>query len=136
MEKTIITVVETEVYKAWCYPQRGLIHHQWLKHCKGEPFRDAMSRGLEAFEQYGCSKWLSDDQLYSGPMDSDDWTWGVVNFTEPAIKAGWKHSAMVMSPATFAAISTTALVDFFQTRGVEAAFFADFNEAKTWIFSK
>jgi hypothetical protein len=130
-----ITVVETDTYTAWCYPDNGIIHHQFNRPCRGDEFRTPMLQAAEAFEKYHCTKWLSDDRKF-GPLDPEDWKWGEVHFTDRIIKKGWKYSAMVLPEDMFGKISTSALVDYFDAKGVEAKFFTYIEKAKQWLHSK
>ena len=123
MSQTKITVVDTDTFTAWCYTAKGLIHHQFHKPCRGDDFRTPMLQAVEAFEKYHCTKWLSDDRRF-GPLDPEDWKWGEVYFTDRIVKKGWKYSAMVLPEDAFAKISTSALIDYFDAKGVEAKIFA------------
>ena len=136
MVETKLTVAETDAYTAWCYPSRRLIHHQWHKYCKGDEFREPMLKAVEAFEEHRCTKWLSDDRDFAGPLDPEDWKWGEVYFTDRIVEVGWKYSAMVMPKEAFAQISTTALIHYFDAKGVEAKFFTSLEEARQWLDSK
>ena len=131
-----VNVVDTDVYTAWCYPTKKLIHHQWHAYCKGDAFRDPMLKAIEAFEKYGCTKWLSDDRDFAGPLDLEDWKWGEVYFTNRIVARGWRYSAMVLPKEAFAQISTGALIDYFDAKGVEARLFTSLEEAEQWINRK
>lgn len=131
-----ITIVDSEFYAAWCYPDAGLIHHQWQKHCSGNDFRDSLTAAVSAFEKFNCFKWLSDDSKFNGTIQPDDWKWGEIHFTNRIIEVGWKYSAMVMPAKTLARISETALCNYLASRGVDTKFFTEIDKAIEWIGSK
>ena len=131
-----ITVVDTEFYTAWCFPEKRLIQHQWHRYCSGEDFRESMAKVVSAFEQYNCYKWLSDDREFLGAVAHEDWQWCDTEFLGHGIWERWKYSAIVMPEALLAKISLQSLVGYFASKGVEAMYFSDFNEAETWIGEK
>ncbi len=133
MTENKITVVDNNVYIAWCYPERRLIHHQFRTYCKGDAFRSSITKALEAFEKYKCYKWLSDDRNFMGVLNPEDWKWGETNFTDRAIALGWKYSAMVLPEQMIAKLSTMALSNVFAAKGLTANFFSDFDQAQKWI---
>ena len=136
MEELVISVVDNDVYSAWCYPTKSLIQHKWHQYCFGDVFRSNMTKAMDAFEKYNCTKWLSDDRDFAGALHPDDWKWGEVYFTDRLVPKGWKYSAMVLPATGLAKISTTALINYFASKGLEARFFSDFNEAKKWILEQ
>lgn len=131
-----ITVVDTEVFTAWCFPTKRLIHHQFHRYCYGEIFRANLIKATEAFEQYNCFKWLADDRGFTGALHPDDWEWGAVHFTPRAIKAGWKYYAMVLPDKVIAAMRQSQLVEHFAALGVKTRMFTKLAEAQEWIDSK
>ena len=136
LEESRLTVIDNEFYTAWCYPRKGLIHHQWHRYCVGENLRNALTEAVEAFRKHKCSKWLSDDRKFGGVLHPDDWKWGETHFTDRIIEAGWKYSAMVLPEEAIAKLSTSALNEYFAARGVEAKFFTQLLDAQQWIYQK
>ena len=131
-----ITIVENEFYTAWCLPRFGLIHHQWHQYCYGDKLQNYLTMGAQAFEEYKCNKWLSDDRKFGGALHPDDWSWGEVHFTPRLIKAGWKYYAMVLPAGVIAGMSANALISFFAEKGVDTQLFTQLDEAQNWLNSK
>ena len=128
-----ITVIDDVNYTAWCYPKQRLIQHEWHQYCMGDSFRKSMTVAFAAFEQYNCDKWLSDDRHFLGAIAPEDWQWCESEFSGRGIWARWKFSAMVMPASALARISLQSLITYFASKGVDARFFSDFDEAATWI---
>jgi hypothetical protein len=130
-----ITIVDNEFYTAWCFPTKRLIQHQFHQYCYGDDFRTNLIKAAEAFENYNCIKWLSDDRKH-GTLHQDDWAWGEIHFTPRIIKAGWKYYAMVLAPKVIAAMRQASLVEYFKSKGVTAEMFTELKEAEKWLDSK
>ena len=136
MAQERITIMDNDLYSAWCYPAKGLIQHKWHRYCGGDDFRKCLGAAMDALEKYHCDKWLSDDREFTGAMSHEDWQWCETTFSGRSIWEIWKYSAIVMPAPILAKISLQSLIAYFSSKGVEAKYFADFDEAQAWIAKK
>lgn len=68
-------IVDNEFVTVWVYPDKKIVRHEFHKFIYGETFRDALTKGAEAFEKHHCVKWLSDDRNNSALLPEDT-EWG------------------------------------------------------------
>lgn len=126
------TVVDNGFATVWVYPDKKTVHHKWHKFIYGEAFRDALTKGADAFEKHKCSKWLSDDRENSASL-KEDIEWGQVNWEPRIIKAGWKHWALVLPEKVVGQMSMKRLLDRCNQLGLNAKVFSDPQEAMEWL---
>ena len=130
-----ITIVDNEFASSWCYPEEGIIHHQFHKFTFAEEFRNVMTKDAEAFEKYGCDKWLSDDRNI-GVLHPDDKAWGDENWLPRVMKAGWKYWALLLPEKAIGQLSLNQLVEEFSELGIIVKIFSDPDEALEWLGSQ
>jgi hypothetical protein len=134
MEATMdkILLVDNSLITVWAYPGKGVIHHQMKVYCHGAEFRDGLSRGVEAMEQYRATKWLSDDRA-SGALPPEDDAWGVTVWFPRAKAAGWRRWAIVKPAKIIGQVYLDRISRMYAEHGVEARMLADPDEAMRWL---
>jgi hypothetical protein len=126
------TVLDNEFVTIWCYPKEGILHHQFHRYVFGEPFRELLMKGVEAFERYGCTKWLSDDRHF-GAILPDDKAWGDTVWRPRILSAGWKYWAMVLPDKTTGKMNIKKLVDEYNGLGIATEVHETAEEALKWL---
>ncbi|HWO17501.1 MAG TPA: hypothetical protein VNO30_01955 [Kofleriaceae bacterium] len=127
-----IPVVDNSLISVWVYPEQRLIHHQMKRFCFGNDFREALTRGVEAMQQYGATKWLSDDRANSA-LPPDDGQWGTEVWFPRAKAAGWKHWAIVQPRKILGQTNMDRFARQFGDQGINARMFTDPDEALRWL---
>jgi hypothetical protein len=127
-----IVVFENEKISVWCYPEKGIIHHQMHAVVYREPFREALSAGLDAMILHRATKWLSDDRANTAlPPDDEEWA---TNTWFPQVRAaGWKYWAMVQPIKVVGQMNVARFVKMYSDLGITARIFTDPDEAFAWI---
>lgn len=127
-----ITVYESKQVTVWCYPEKGIIHHQMHEYTHGEDFRKALMAGVGAMKKYHAKKWLSDDR--NNPLlRPDDQEWGTTVWQPAVFEAGWKYWAIVPPEYELAKARMAKLSDQFLSRGIKVEFFSDPDAAMAWL---
>ncbi|MCB0194175.1 MAG: hypothetical protein KDJ65_19645 [Anaerolineae bacterium] len=125
-------VMDTPQVTLRVYPEKKMVYHEMHKFAFGESFQDLLIKGAEAFEKYGCTKWLSDDRGNSATRPEDvEWAQAV---WEPRIlRAGWKYWAIVMPEKVIGQMSMKRLAARYNQMGVTVEAFSDPQKAMAWI---
>jgi hypothetical protein len=131
MKKQVI--LDNELITVWYYPERKLIHHKMKATCHGQDFRDALTRGAEAMEQYKGIKWLSDDRLNGNALPTDDETWATTIWFPRIKAAGWRYWAIVAPEAVIGQVNMSKFMLMYAELGISARMFSDPDLAFTWI---
>ncbi len=127
-----ITILDNEYVALWCYPEDKIIHHKIKKYVFGEHYRQLLGTGADAFVEYGCHKYLSDD--HENPtIHPEDRAWSDANFTPRVIQAGWTHWALVMPKKVIGQLNMATIIAEFRRMGVEVKIFSDSDEALAWL---
>jgi hypothetical protein len=129
---TPISVFDSSLISVWIYPARRLVHHQMKAYCFGAEFRGALTRGVEAMEQYGATKWLSDDRA-NGALQPEDQAWGHEVFFPRARAAGWRYWATVQPAKLIGQVNLARSVKQYMEWGIDARTFTDPDEAMRWL---
>ena len=128
-----IVLLENETMALYCYPNDGIVHHVIYKFCFGETFRTLLTKGADAFIQYKCTKWLSDDKSNS-VLRQEDVEWGQKNW-EGRIINNWKYWALIVPDKVVGKMSMKPLIDRYASLGVEVKLFENSDEALKWLKS-
>ena len=126
-----LTLFEGERASVWYYPKTKIVHHQFRAFVFGDEFRNVLMKGLEAFEKYGASKWLSDDRGNTA-VATEDRDWAETSWTPRVMAAGWKHWALVMPAKMVGQMSMGRAIKMFAERGITVRTFPDPDEAMAW----
>lgn len=129
-----ITIIDNEYITMQYLEDRKTIYHVVHQPISGQPLRDALLTGLNALQDYGASKWVSDDRK-NGPMSDDDREWGEVNINQRAVEAGWHYWAIVVPEQIVAAGSMAPVMEASFERGLRMMVFSNTDEAFDWIDS-
>jgi hypothetical protein len=127
-----IAVVDNSRIAVWVYPDRRMIHHRMKAFCFGNDFREALTRGTEAMQRHGATKWLSDDRA-NGALPPDDGVWATEVWFTQTKAAGWKHWAIVLPTKILGQSSLARYAKLYAEMGITTRMFADPNEAMRWL---
>jgi hypothetical protein len=127
-----IIVFEHERMSVWCYPPRGLIHHEMHKPTAGDTFRNALRAGLTAMREYKATRWLSDDHLHIALAPEDE-VWAQDVWFPQSKAAGWKHWAVIQPKSAVGELSSSRFRKWYASRGINARLFTDVDEAHRWL---
>jgi hypothetical protein len=127
-----IVIHENPQISVWCYPVRGIVHHQMHKYCYGEQFRSALTAGLKAMAKYRTKKWLSDDRL-NGPLPVEDEEWATKTWFPQVKAAGWKYWAMVQPQKVVGQMNVARFVKMYSELGITAQIFTEVEPAFEWL---
>jgi hypothetical protein len=129
------TILDNDFATIWCYPKKGIIHHQLHKYFFGETFREILMTGLEAFENNACTKWLSDDRNF-GAIFPDDKKWGDAVWRPRVLAAGWKFWAMVLPEKVTGQMNIKKMVAEYKELGLVTRVLSDPKEAMNWLLAQ
>ena len=130
-----ITVLDNEFATVWYHSEDKIVHHQFHKFIYGQAFRDVLTRGAEIFEQYGATKWLSDDRNNSA-LHPDDSDWAVHTWNPRVVQAGWKYWAVVMPEKAIGQMNLKRFVKLYSDMGITVRVFSNPEEALMWLKSQ
>lgn len=125
-------VLENEWATVRYEPTHKYIYHTFHKPIGGQPFRDALNIGLEAFITKGATKWLSDDR-HNAELSPEDVAFGINDWGQRAAKAGWKYWALVVPESIAGRLTLSGIVEAYFNMGVRVAVFVDLEEAREWL---
>jgi hypothetical protein len=127
-----VVLFEHPRISVWCYPTRGLVHHQMHSACAGDPFRDALTAGLAALQEHECTRWLSDDRMHEALAPEDeDWAQDV--WFPQAKASGWRHWAVIQPKSAVGNLSSARFRQWYAKHGINAKLFTDVDEAHAWL---
>jgi len=130
-----IQIVDNTLISVWVYPQQRIVHHRMKMFCFGDELRQALMAGVEAMEQHGANKWLSDDRI-NGALVPDDVAWLDANWRPRVIAAGWKHWAIVQPAKLLGQSTLQRVVQTYVPEGVNARMFGDPDAAMRWLLEQ
>ena len=129
MEKVLF---DSEFATVWVDPVKKIIRHKFKKFMFGEGFREVMLKAADAFAEYKCTKWLSDDRENSS-LKSEDRDWAYKVWGPKVIKAGWKHWAIVLPKKIFGEVDMTKISKQYTELGINVELFQDTDQAMNWL---
>jgi hypothetical protein len=125
-------ILENEYATLVYHSKHKIVHHTFHKPLVGTVFKDVLTRGVELFERYRATKWLSDDRSNSA-LHPDDGKWAMEVWSVRTIKAGWKYWAIVMPDAALGRANMRRFIREYEDRGIEVNIFETANEALEWL---
>jgi hypothetical protein len=131
---TTMTLLETDYATLRYYPETKIMHHTFHKFIYGTQLRNVMLKGLECFQQYGLTKWLSDDRKNS-VLPQADFDWSLEEWLPPMLKAGWTHWAIILPEGAVGQQAMTRLIESYAERGLIIEVFSAPEEAMQWLES-
>jgi hypothetical protein len=131
-----ITQLENVYASLWYYPDEAIIHHKILQPIAGDEFRNLLLTGLRTFKEHSAQKWLSDDREQSF-FNAEDSAWAQDYWLPLAIKAGWKHWAMLPPENARGKVNIKRLMDYVAERyRINTKLFSDPDEALEWLIDQ
>ena len=129
------TILDNEFATVNVHPDKKILQHKFHKFIFGDAFREVLTKGVDAFEENHCTKWLSDDRNNSA-LKQEDLTWTQTIWEPRVLKAGWKYWALVMPDKTVGKMSMKGLVDHYAKVGVTVEIFDSPEKGMAWLESK
>jgi hypothetical protein len=129
---TTETIMDNEFITMWYHHDTKILHHQIHKYVFGENFRSALETGVATLVKYGADKWLSDDQSYAA-LQKEDMDWGRNVWSPKALKAGWKHWAIVLPKSIIGQMSHRRLLDGYVNTELNVNVFGNVAEGMAWL---
>ncbi len=127
-----VKALDNDAVTVYYHPDTKIVHHEFHTSAYGQPFRDALSKGVDLMKRNGGCKWLSDDRNNSA-LPQDDATWAQTIWF-PAVKAaGWKHWAVVMPAKVLGQLNMKQWMSLYSGMGINARAFSDPKEAMAWL---
>ncbi len=131
---TTHTLLENDYATLVYHPESGIVHHEFRKFIYGDALREILEVGLTAFQQYGASKWLSDDRKNSA-VPQADLEWAVEFWVIPMIQSGWKYWAVVLPDKAVGKAAMMRIIENFTQYGLTIEVFDDPADALNWLNS-
>ena len=125
-------VLDTESMELIVYPKKKIIHHRIKDYIYGETFKTLFSKGVEEFEKYGCTKWLSDDRG-SAALRREDVEWAQTNWEDKILDKGWKYWAVVMPEKFMGQMTMKPIIERNEKMGLAVEVFNDPFDAMDWL---
>lgn len=100
-------------------------------YAESEEFRAYMNALIEAIEDSGTRKLLSDSKEL-GPMSEEDKVWSVEDWAPRAEAAGLEVMAFVIPESVIAEMSFDRVMEMAED-DIERGFFDDVDEARSWL---
>jgi hypothetical protein len=129
-----ITVLNNDFATVLYHPDGKIVHHQFHKFIYGQAFRDVLTKGAEIFEQYGATKWLSDDRNNSA-LPAEDSEWAIQTWNPRVLQAGWQYWAVVLPVKIIGQMNMQRFIEMYSEMGVTVKAFSDPDEALAWLKS-
>lgn len=127
-----IVAIENEFATVQLHTEHGIVHHRFKKFIFGERFREALTAGVELMEKHGATKWLSDDRS-NGALSAADSEWSTTEWSDRALRAGWKSWAVVLPEVVVGQMNMRRFVQLHKSNGVEVRVFTDPDLAMAWL---
>jgi len=125
-------ILDNEDATLWFHPETKVVHHFVKRYIHGQALHDVLEKGAEVMEKHHATKWLSDDRN-NGALSPDDEKWGKEVWFPRALKAGWKHWAIVQPAKIVGQLNIKRFKETYAQAGVNAAMFSDPDEATIWL---
>ena len=91
--------------------------------------------GVQVFKEHGATKWLSDDRHMDQGVSPEDEAWGVENWSDLIVSAGWKYWAILVPDTTAGRVLLRPIIDHYFEKGVRINLFTTTEEALEWLTS-
>jgi hypothetical protein len=130
MSKLIIN--ETPHFALYYHPESKIVHLELHKPFGGDPYRNALTEGLELLKKHGAIKWLSDGRR-GGVLSKEDAVWGLKIWAPKIIKAGWKYWALVLPDLVMGELNMKFFVEEYAKRGIIVKLFATPEDGLNWL---
>lgn len=131
---SIKKILDNDYATLWHHPENKIVHHQFHKFIHGEQFRSVLEKGLEIFEEYNATKWLSDDRKNSA-LPKEDAEWAMTDWNPRVISSGWKYWAIVLPDKILGKTNMNQFIKQQNEQGVTVEIFDDADEALDWLKS-
>jgi hypothetical protein len=125
-------VLENESVTMQYHEESGILEHRFHKHVWGPTFREALNKGLEALQQHGGTKWLSDDRA-NAAVPQDDTDWALNDWFPRAQKTGWKYWAIVLPDHVIGQMNMKRFISTYSAKGVSVRVFDNPVPALAWL---
>lgn len=131
----VIKIFDNEYISMSYHTDTKIIQHHYYPKLNSAFLRAGLDRGVELMQEYGATKWLSDNRE-TNAHSPEDTEWINNDWLPRAIAAGWKHWALVVPEAVAAQMNMTEFVEAFYNQGVWVMVFTNPKEAMSWLERK
>ncbi len=127
-----ITLLDNAHLTLFFHADKKIVHHIYKPLIGGEYLKEGLNLGIELLQEYGATKWLSDNRAIEGHTDEET-HWINSDWLPRAIAAGWKYWALVVPHSLKARINMFEFTQAFYDMGIRALVFTDVDEAMIWL---
>jgi hypothetical protein len=132
---TEITVIHTEYATLLYHPDAKIVHHTFHKPISGQEFRNVLDSGTKMMQEYGATKWLSDDRKNS-VLTPEDTQWSFTDWFPRTLQAGWKYWALVVpQDDIIARMNFKEFIDSCFEQGLRLMVCSNPQEAMEWLLA-
>lgn len=131
----IITIEDNNFFQLLYHPDIKAIHHIIHRQLPSETLRNMLMLGVQVFKEHGATKWLSDDRHMDQGVSPEDEAWGVENWSDLIVSAGWKYWAILVPDTTAGRVLLRPIIDHYFEKGVRINLFTTTEEALEWLTS-
>jgi hypothetical protein len=128
-------ILENDDAILWYHSETKIIHHYLKRYVYGKALHIVLEIGAKALEANRATKWLSDDRNNSA-LSPDDEVWGNEVWFPRALRAGWKHWAIVQPEKVVGQLNMRRFKESYSKSGLNAQMFSDPEQAKKWLIEQ
>jgi hypothetical protein len=128
----IISIFDNQYIQMSYDPESRIIRHHYYPQLNSYYLRAGLDRGVGIMNDYGATKWLSDNRE-TNAHSPEDTEWINNDWLPRAVKAGWKFWALVVPETVVAQMNMVEFVQAFYDQGVRVMVFTDPDEAQRWL---
>jgi hypothetical protein len=125
-------IINNEFAKLIVHPGKKIVHHQFKKYIFGNAFREVMTKGVDVFIKYECTKWLSDDRE-NAALKQEDIQWSQIRWEKRILDKGWKSWAVILPKKAVGQITMKGIIDRNKELGVSVEIFTNPTQAMEWL---
>lgn len=127
-----VTITDTPYYTIYFHNESKIVHLELHKPFSGDPYRHALTEGLELLKKNNAVKWLSDARK-GGVLSKEDAEWGLKIWAPQIIKAGWKYWALILPEVVMGQLNMKFFVDQYTNKGITVKLFSGPDEGFRWL---
>lgn len=127
------TILSNRYYDLLFHEDIGLIHHIYKPPMSSDQVAELLSAGTDLMEQYGATKWLSDNRQLVNAFSDEVAEWVNNVWLPRTINAGWKYWAMVVPESLIGRADHVKYVESFHDMGIWVTVHTEVEPAIKWI---
>lgn len=127
------TVLSNQYYDLLFHQDTKIVHHIYKPAMSSDQLIELLSAGTDLMEEYGATKWVSDNRLLVNTFSDDVAQWVNDVWLPRTVKAGWKYWAMVVPNSVIGRADHVKYVESFHDTGIWVTVHTDVEPAMKWI---